>query len=276
MSKCITFDIEVAFYSDLTKAAQKRLLDEKNFANTRFGSVIDASSRYVTHISYKIDNQKVVDLSLLDGKCSLEGDGNERDMLIKFTKAHNSCNESVAHFGKKFDMRFLNARIAKYGLERLRPIRLHDTWRIGKDNFLLPNNKLDTYIRYFGCPYGKPSLGWDVWQRVSLGEEKAHKTLRHRCRYDVLSLAWLWKNIFSKFANRPNQALAKEKMYIDDVAIRAKLKSSRCPECMKKATITRQGYNYSKTKITMAFKCRECGDWSSAPIHKNGNIGRIR
>lgn len=271
----IKFDIEVAFLPEITELAMRLGLDEKKFNSGRFGPTIDANSHYVCHISHKIAKQKVVDLSLLDGKGSLRGDANEKQLLVAFAKAYNSCQESVAHYGQKFDIIFLNARYAKHGLPRLRPIKLQDTWRILKSNFLLVNNRLDSAIRFFGCPYGKPSLNWDIWRRVSLGDEKAHKILRHRCRYDVLSLSWLWDNVFSKFANRANQALKYERPYLDGIGIAHQVAGSRCPKCGVKGMLKQEGFYNTKATVKKQLSCRECFGWSHAPINKRGLLGRI-
>lgn len=282
----IVYDIEVAFLPEITELAIERGLDEKKFSAGRFGPTIDANSHYVCHISYKIDNHKVVDLSLLDGKGSLRGDVNEKQLLKAFAKAHDYCQESVAHYGAKFDLPFLNARYQRQGLPRLKPIKLQDTWRILKSNFLLVNNRLDSAIKFFGCPYGKPSLIWNVWREVSLGVRKAHTVLRHRCRYDVLSLAWLWKNVFSKFANRANQALKYDRPNLDKVKIAHQVAKARCPKCEAKGYMKQEGWRDSSVESCKQLSCRKCFLWSHAPLvmgtkKKKGTaqlfiLGRIR
>jgi len=277
MSKTIVFDIEVAFYPEITEMAMKRGVDEKQFSNGKFGTIIDANMRYVTHISYKINNSKVVDLSLLDGKGTLRGDANEKQLLEKFIDAYNKCDEAVAHYGSKFDIKFLNSRISTYNLPPLKPIKMIDTWRILKDKFLLITNKLDSAIRFFNCPYGKPSLEWYVWRQVSLGVEKYHKILRHRCRYDVLSLAWIYYNKLRPHATGTvNQSLAHEKMYVDDAGISSQLLSAHCPKCGKKGQLRRdKGYRYTATTISARLFCRACFGWSRGKINASGKLGRI-
>lgn len=277
MAKTIVFDIEVAFYPEITEMAMKRGVDEKQFSNGKFGTIIDANMRYVCHISYKINNSKVVDLSLLDGSGSLRGDTNEKQLLQKFIKAYNSCDEAVAHYGAKFDIKFLNARISMYGLPPLKPIKMIDTHKILKDKFLLITNKLDSAIRFFGCPYGKPSLDWSVWRKVSLGVEKYHKILRHRCRYDVLSLAWIYYNKLRVYATGTiNKSLAHDKMFIDDSKISSQLLSAVCPACGKKGHLKREGYRYTATSTLLQLSCKACCRWSSATLNAAGSIRRIK
>lgn len=277
MARTIVFDIEVAFYPEITEMAIKRGVDEKQFSSSQFGSVIDANMRYVTNISYKVNNSSVVDLSLLDGKGSLRGDANEKQLLQKFAKVYNTCDESVAHYGDKFDIRFLNSRMSIYNLPPLKPIKLVDTWRILKTNFILNTNKLDSAIKFFNCPYGKPSLDWSVWRKVSIGERKSHRILRHRCHYDVLSLAWLYKNKLSVFAKGTvNRSLAHDKAFVDDAKIKSQLSVARCPNCEAKGTLVREGYSYSKTATKVQLSCKKCFKWPTAPLKKDGSIGGVR
>lgn len=271
------FDIEVAFYPEITEMAIKRGVDEKQFSNSQFGLVIDANMRYVTNISYKINGNKVVDLSLLEGKGNLKGNDNEKQLLQKFAKAYNDCDESVAHYGTKFDIRFLNSRMAMYSLPRLKPIKLIDTHRILKKYFILNTNKLDSAIKFFNCPFGKPSLDWSVWRRVSLGERKAHKILRHRCHYDVLSLAWLYKHKLRVYATGAvNKSLAHDKGLVDDTKIRSQLLRAICPNCGSHGTMRREGYAYAKTSTKIQLSCKKCFKWPTAPLMQNGSMGRIR
>lgn len=277
MARVIVFDIEVVFYPEITEMAVKRGVDEKQFSSGKFGLVIDANMRYVSHISYKINNQKIVDLSLLDGKGSLKGDANEEQILKKFIKAYNSCDESVAHYGSRFDIRFLNSRISRYDLPSLKPIKVIDTWRILKEKFLLITNKLDSAIRFFDCPYKKPSLDWWVWRQVSLGVKRYHKILRHRCKYDVLSLHWLYKNKLQVHATGTvNRSLAHDKIYIDDAIVHSQLLATHCPHCETKGSLKREGYKYSQSTIKMQLSCRECRKWPTTTINKDGSIGRVR
>ena len=192
------FDIEVAYYPEVTRMAIEYGVNERRFVNDRFGPKISANLQYITHISFKRDKGKGINLSILDGKHSFEGAGNEKKILQCFIAEWNASDEVVAFYGEKFDQCFLNSRIEKYKLPQLKPIRFLDPWKVLRKKFLLADNKLDTAIKFFHCPYEKPSLPWKVWQDVSLGVMKAIKLLRHRCKYDVLSMEWLWNNHLAK------------------------------------------------------------------------------
>lgn len=278
MTKTMVFDIEVAFYPEITKMAIERGVDEK-----KFSWEIDANMRYITHISYKINKEKVVDLAVCKYYANVSPIVDryvaaEKSLLEDFTKAYNDCDEVVAHYGKKFDVRFINSRLAKHGMPPLKPMALIDTWRIMKDHFLLASNRLDSAIKFFNCPYEKPDIPWSVWRDVSLGKYKAHKALEHRCRYDVLSLSWIYFNKLRHHASsgKVNRALAHEKRKVDDKDITLTLKKSRCPNCAHKGAFMRRGYKYNKTSVTVQIQCQKCNGWSTSPLNKGGSIGRLR
>jgi len=282
MNKTMVFDIEVAFFPEITKMAIERGVDERKFSWN-----INANMHYITHISYKINKGKTVDLSVLSYGCFSKGEkqvptdslvNNELFLLYEFSKVYNQCDEVIAHYGKKFDIRFLNSRLAKHDLPPLKPMTLIDTWRILKDHFLMVNNRLDSAIKFFNCPYEKPALPWSVWRDVSLGKVKAHKVLQNRCRYDVLSLSWIYFNKLQAHASSGiiNKALVYEKRKVDDKGINATLKVSRCPHCTRKGSFARRGYKYNKTSVVVQVQCGGCHGWATAPLNKGGSIGRIR
>lgn len=270
--KTMYYDIEVAFQPEITEMAIRLGFDEKKLSYE-----IDANMRYISHISYAIDNGPVVDLSLLDYKGSIRGGVNEKQLLIDFSKAYNSCTHSVAHYGRKFDIRFINSRLAHYSLPPLKPIKLSDTWRLLKDNFILQSNRLDTAIKFFNCPYGKPSLQWNVWRGVSLGNLKDHKILRHRCRYDVKSLRWIYINHLRGFdKGLPNKSIEVRGIQIDEADVKQRLKDASCPRCKAKGSLKREGYAFTKTATKQQLSCTKCFGWPTAPIKRDGTLGVIQ
>ncbi len=263
--KTLFFDIEVAFQPEIVKVCREYGMDEK-----KLSWKLDANMRYVTNISYAINNGPVVDLSLLDHSGSLAGDANEKALLSDFVEVYNSCDETVAHYGSKFDIGFLNTRIAKHGLPPLKPLKMQDTWAILRSHFMLIRNTLDAAIEFFGCPYGKPKLGWEVWEKVTKGDKAAHKTLRHRCRYDVLSLRWIYLNILKPFATgRGNKAMAYQTHDIDDVEVAKQLKAATCPDCEATGSLKREGFAATKTAMKVQLSCRKCFTWHHAPLAKS-------
>lgn len=258
-SRVMVYDIEVAFYPEVIEMCRQFGLDER-----KLSWKIDANLRYVSHISVGfVGETKTKEFSLMDYKGSLRGDANERALLTDFMKVFNTADETVAHYGSKFDVKFLNSRLAKYGLPSLKPSKLRDTWRIMKDKFLLLNNRLDTAIKFFGCPYQKPDLPWTIWERVSNGDVRAHKILRNRNKFDVMSLRWIYENKLQVHDRaKGNRALVYATPLTDDGAIAEQLKKAHCTTCENVGTLIRRGYYRSKSKTAIQLSCRSCFDWA--------------
>ncbi len=280
-ARILVFDIEVASYKDVVDLCKKYGLNE-----WKLSWKIDAGTHYVTHISYGwLGEEAVTDLSLLDHKGSLIGDANEKAMLEDFIKAWNSADETVAHYGSKFDLNFLNSRIAMYGLPRLKPAKIRDTWRILKNHFALVRNTLEEAIRFFKCPYGKPKLDQEVWRKVAAGNVAAFKILRNRCRFDVKSLRWIYDTKLQAYdTDKGNRALAYSLYDIDDKEVARQLTVAQCKQCEKTGTLKREGFSYLKVNTMFQLSCKtpNCG-WSTAPLqkfivgkHVRYRLGRIR
>lgn len=264
-ARVLIFDIEVASQPEVIEMCKKYGLNE-----WRLSWKIDASTHYITHISYGWEGEKkAYDLSLLDYKGSLKGDANERKLLEDFIKVYNTADQTVAHYGSKFDLNFLNSRIAMYGLPPLRPVKMTDTWRILKNKFAMLRNTLEAAIEFFKCPYGKPHLEKEIWRRVTMGDRAAHKILRNRCHYDVLSLRWIYETKLRPYdTTKSNRALAHRKLDIDDTEISVQLQTAICPECEQAGTLRRKGYTYMKVNTSVQLVCVECRSWSYAPLLK--------
>lgn len=275
-ARVLVFDIEVASYPDIVDMCKQYGLNE-----WKLSWKIDASTHYVTHISYGwLGESKVTNLSILDHKGSLRGGANEKAVLKDFIEVYNTADETVAHYGSKFDLNFLNSKISKYGLPPLKPVKLRDTWRILKNKFALIRNSLEAAIQYFECPYAKPHLEQEVWRRVARGEVKAIKILRNRCEYDVRSLRWIYDTKLQAYdTEKTNRALAYQKYDIADNQIAIQLMSARCPQCEEQGTLKREGFSYKKVNTSVQLSCRKCNGWSQAPLEQfqsRGNKKAVR
>src|SRR3990167_10041011 len=65
-------------------------------------------------------------------------------------KILSQADAIVAHYGNKFDVKFLNARLAFHGLPPLPPIATIDTYSVAKQKFKLRSKSLDSLAKFFG------------------------------------------------------------------------------------------------------------------------------
>lgn len=185
---------------------------------------------------------------------------NDKPLLTALSSVWNQADSVIAHYGERFDRRFLNSRIEKHGIEPLKPLILIDTWRISKDNFALPGNSLNTLLKYFNCPYQKVDLTYEEWRKVQLGDITALKKLSSHCKNDVLGLDWIMEEHLSHYTLK----LPNWNMYVDPIKM-------VCPHC-KSDELSQQGYRYSRTTVWKQYKCKNCRRWSHGPIKGKGVI----
>lgn len=96
----------------------------------------------------------------------------------------------VAHNGVCYDINFLRARLAKYGISMLQP-KTVDPVKIARRYFKISRNSLESFGRHHGI-YGKTHVEPDIWNRASLdGDKRAMSYIVEHCVADVKMLEQL-------------------------------------------------------------------------------------
>lgn len=185
---------------------------------------------------------------------------NDRPLLQAASRIWNEADATIAHYGEKFDRRFLNTRIEHWGLNPLKPLKLIDTWRIAKDNFALHSNSLDTLLRFFQAPVQKVELTYNEWRGVTLGESKCLKKLNSHCKNDVEGLHWTFQNHLAQYTNKlPNFNL----FVNSDEPV--------CPYCGQ-SDLFKRGFSFTQLTKWQQYQCKGCARWSRAPIGRKGVV----
>lgn len=254
--KVLSFDVEITVHKELLDVLHSFGLDERRVMNT-----MNAMVSHVTVFSYQwVGEKKVHTISQLDYPKSLKKDPSSDKLILKdIMKVFDEADMCLAHYGTYFDIPFLNTRIEKHKLGRLKPIRLRDTWRIARNNFKLPNNRLDTLIKAFDCPYKKPPLDWEQWRKAAYGDKKAFKLKIDRCESDAKSMTWLYENVLRKY---DNQGL-NHNLYTDKKV---------CAHCGSKNVVNDRYLPGSKTSMVLLFRCKACRGYSRMPVSGKGRL----
>lgn len=107
---------------------------------------------------------------------------NDFDMIVTFN-------------GYYFDVPFLNARGAYYGLSPIRADIKHvDLFFVMKRNFKLANKSLEAACRFFGIT-GKTSLNPKIWAKAHVWDKDALDYIIRHNRNDVVILERLYKRV---------------------------------------------------------------------------------
>lgn len=91
----------------------------------------------------------------------------------------------VAHNGRSFDVKMLQARALINGFEQLPTVHILDTLEMAKKNFRLSSNKLDSVGAVLGLGRKIQNSGIDLWIKVQQGDENALIEMVQYCEGDV-------------------------------------------------------------------------------------------
>jgi len=200
--------------------------------------------RAIICICWKWEDQK--------GVFSLTWDeGDDKEMLAKFSEEVEKADEMVAHNGDKFDMRWFNGRCLIHELSPPPKPKLVDTWKMTKRNFNLNSGRLD-YLGHLLLGEGKIDTGgFDLWRRICLNNDQAalRKMVKY-CKHDVVLLERIWQKLrdYEAAATHAAVNVSGDPMH-----------RWKCQHCGSDHVHTNKTRITAKGMTQFNMKCNECG-----------------
>jgi DNA polymerase III epsilon subunit-like protein len=176
--------------------------------------------------------------------------GSEKKMLEKILWWVEQADYFIAHNGDKFDLKFINARLDKFHMPTLPPIKTVDTLKIARRLWNLSSYKLDFLGWYFDI--GRKSERPHVEDREMTDKER--KQEKKYNSNDVLILEKLFNIQLPHIGYLPMFKIPKPKLSVS--------KDRTCPreECGSTHTNSR-GRKVAGGKIWRQLICRDCFNW---------------
>jgi len=206
--------------------------------------------RAIICISYKWEGKKVQHLTW---------DKNQSDekMLKEFCKLLIEADESIAHNGDQFDLKWIRGRAIKFGIELPPDILTVDTLKLARSKFRFNSNRLDYLAQYLDVGGKIDTGGFGLWKDIVLNKDKnALKKMVKYCDNDVIILEKVWQKLKpyvpAKTSVAPNRI--------------------KCPECKGDCTISKSRVLASGAKQTQ-LQCKGCGKYHTIPtsIYEKSN-----
>lgn len=164
----------------------------------------------------------------------------------------------VAHNGKNFDIKMVNAYFLKYGLPPPSPYKVLDTYIIAKKKFRLDFNSLAWLAHYLGVEVKLDSGGVDTWIGCSKGiQEDIDKMLWYN-KGDITTL----REVYYKLVAWDNDGV--------NFGLYNHTSEMACPHCGSGdvAKVKGKGVYTAQRKYQM-YRCQNC----KAPLRSNEIIG---
>ncbi len=199
--------------------------------------------RAIICISYKWEDKKVQHLTW-------DKNQNDEKMLRKFAEISHEADETVAHNGDRFDIKWIRGRALLYGISMPPDIITIDTCKLARSLFNLNSYKLDYISQYLGVGSKIDTGGLELWHDIILRQDaKALKKMVAYCDNDVVILEKVYK---------------KMKPYIKSKT-RTSLNRTKCPECSGFMEVSKQRVLASGSR-RMQLRCTQCGKYSTIPL----------
>ena len=205
---------------------------------------LKASFGTVLAIAHKwLGERKVNVPTILDYTTS--GMLDDKPLIEEFREVYCKADYTVAHYGKRFDLPYIQTKCLKHKLGPMPNIPMMDTCEIAWKNFKIHSNRLGTWLEYLDCKYEKKAMRADDWLHAAHGCKKAMKAVKERAKYDVLGLEEVFLAMRPWIKNEPNRHL---------------FGASGCVSCGS-YNLQSRGYQANKTRRYQRYQCTDCGKW---------------
>lgn len=164
----------------------------------------------------------------------------------------HDADEIVTHNGKRFDLKVLNTRLAKWGLPPLPKIHHVDTKVVCSRNLSLYSNSLANVAKFFGLDDKMTfSNKWGMWERIAFKEHTKEdlEVMAEYCKQDVEVLQQIYQR------TRPfhgNMSVNKNVVNPNEML---------CPVCGSHEIVS-NGWRISGGNAFQRMQCLDCGSWS--------------
>lgn len=111
--------------------------------------------------------------------------GSDYEVTKQLWDLFEQADAVVAHNGRNFDVKMLEAACLRNDLPPLPTVHILDTLEIAKKKFRLPSNKLDSLAAFLDIGRKVTHSGIDLWAKVQQGDEKAIEEMVEYCLHDT-------------------------------------------------------------------------------------------
>jgi hypothetical protein len=230
--KRLFLDIETGYYEVLLKTFSLR----NNLKYFPHDSIV--KQKQIFCVSYKWQYEDKV--HTLDWRMG------EKEMIKAFVNILGEAHEAVGHNVNRFDIKELRTRAIYHGVLMFPNYRTLDTLTKARQYFNFASNKLDYIGDFLNVGRKLDHEGFELWEKVSAGDEQALEKMIRYCENDVVLLEDAFF-VLSPFINHNN-----------NFAVLTGGKRWHCPECASKDVKMFRTYSTPMGIIRREMKCNTC------------------
>jgi len=142
--------------------------------------------------------------TLIDYEGYKEDPKDDKDLMKDLWYLLDECDLAIAHNGKKFDRRKVNARFIMNGFPPPSPYKVVDTLLEARKNFMFTSNRLGDLGVYLGVGTKEETGGFELWKRCISGDLEAWSTMRRYNERDITLLEDVYIALRPYMTSHPN------------------------------------------------------------------------
>lgn len=238
--KILVYDIEIAHIYD----ARYQTRMYSGFVDRNV--LMSADISIITHFGFKWKDDKRAYCKSLHEFPEFKDNPHDDSPLIKYASdLLQEAEHLVAHYGDKFDRRYMNTKLIHENLPPIPPlIKQTDTCSIAKRHLKMSSNRLDNLANYLDVPMKRKKNWPDDWLKMTLGEVEAFKRVKHYCIGDIVTLDHVHNKLQSFDSKQPSISLESGERC--------------CPQCGGLQLVV-HSYRYTKSRGKIQrFICKKC------------------
>ena len=170
-----------------------------------------------------------------------------KSMLKGIHKMLTEADAIVHYNGTKFDIPTLNTEFVTHGMKPPAPAKQIDLYKVVKDRFRFPSNKLEFVAPALGVGTKGKTGGHELWIRCMAGDDEAWKTMEAYNIKDVVLLEKVYDKLKPWIRHHANHNLYSEGEVV-------------CPNCGS-THYQRRGFAYTTVGKYRRYQCQDCGAW---------------
>lgn len=189
----------------------------------------------------------------------------DRFVITQLAELLNQADIIVAHYGAKFDNRFVQARLAIHDLPPFdnRPSKMFDTCLVARKSMKVGSNRLANLAQAFSLPEEKTTLTKTQWRRANDYDPDALEAMGEYCKQDVITLYHVAQKL------RPHAKHLPSWLVLNGEDERC------CHACGGK--LQARGQWHTKANTYQRYQCKKCHAWQrgAQALHKHSIRDRV-
>lgn len=173
----------------------------------------------------------------------------DKAICVKIGELMKEADYVVAHYGDKFDLKFIRSRTMLNNLPAPAPVASIDTYKLGKKYFNFNANRLDYLGKLFGLGEKLPT-SFELWAKCAEGNKKAIQEMADYNKQDVALL----EKVFLYMLPHVNSNL-NHNLFSDN-------EEHVCHNCGS-TKLQKRGTIVTKLSKKQRVNCQSCGAWGA-------------